>query len=216
MGRTPLTLTDLEPKKYSYLLSLQDYVPFPLEVNLEAAQNVTVPATLTRARAPLDVYSSPPGARVTAVSGSERTELGTTPIVKRPVDFGRYRILIEKEGYFAKELSLRIDEDRTYNLEAALDLKPGSIKVATDPDNARVSIDGVYRGNSPLVVAKVAPGPHKVTASTSFGSESADAEVGPDATEEVSLSIKKPALSFITAAILTALCAALYASAAGN
>ncbi|HEY3044020.1 MAG TPA: PEGA domain-containing protein, partial [Vicinamibacterales bacterium] len=49
-------------------------------------------------------------------------------------------------------------------------LAAGSLHVRTEPAGAKVSVDGVARGSSPLVVADLAPGEHSVTVEGESGS----------------------------------------------
>jgi TolB-like protein len=216
LGATPVTLSDLAPRKYVFQLRLRDYVTYPLDITIEAANTLTVPVTLTKSQAPVDIYSTPSGAEVWADAGQGKTMLGLTPIQKRPIDYGSYRLSVKKDGYFTKELRLLVDEGRTYNVEAALAMKPASIRVETDPANARIFVDGSYRGNAPLALKGLDPGTHTVEAFTSFGSQSADVELGPDEEKAMSFSIRKPALSFISALVVSGLSLLLFFGAFRN
>ncbi|MDP3178071.1 MAG: PEGA domain-containing protein, partial [Spirochaetaceae bacterium] len=216
IGKTPITLTDLPPRKYVYQLVLQDYVVYPLDINVEASKTENIPVQLSKAQAPIDIYSTPSEAEVYADSGEGRVFLGKTPIQKKAIDFGMYMFSLEKAGFFSKELRLRVDGKKTVNIEAALVQKPASLRISTDPNNARVIVDGVYRGNAPVALKDLEPGSHRVEASTSYGARSIDIELMPDEEKEVSLAVSKPALSFISAAIISALSLLLFLGASGN
>src|SRR6185369_3775902 len=45
----------------------------------------------------------------------------------------------------------------------------GSLQVRTEPGGARISVDGVARGSSPVVVSDLAPGEHAVVVETDAG-----------------------------------------------
>ena len=52
----------------------------------------------------------------------------------------------------------------------------GSLQVRTEPAGAKVSVDGVARGVSPVIVADLAPGEHAVVVETESGIDEADGD----------------------------------------
>ncbi len=216
IGETPLTLADLAPRKYVFQLQLDDYLSHPLDITIEPAKTQVMEIALSKAQAPVDIYSNPPDAELFREGPEGRQSLGRTPLQKLPFDFGSHRLVLEKEGYFPKSFWLRVDENRSFNIDQKLAQKPAAIRISTDPDNARIIVDGSYRGNSPLLLKDYSPGKHRVEARTSYGSASAELELAPDEEKPVMLSIRKPALSFISAALVAGLSALLFFSVSGN
>ena len=106
--------------------------------------------------------SLPDGATI-AIDGLAR---GTTPI-KLSLAAGQYTVTI-KSGDVSRTLPLVVEAggvmSQYFELAPQLQLT-GGLDVVSDPSGAEVRIDGTLRGTTPLTVADVAVGPHKVTVS---------------------------------------------------
>ncbi len=95
----------------------------------------------------LDVKSEPPGARI-SVGGKD---YGRTPRMIHDLLVGEYRVKVDKPGYFSRQLVVTIDEGETTAREVALDDKR-QVRLSSDPEGARLYIEGVEQGRTPLRV----------------------------------------------------------------
>jgi hypothetical protein len=119
------------------------------------------------------VRSSPEGA-VVLVGGKRR---GTTPLVLRDLPLGRHDVRVSRPGYAPVERQISLTTtDPSGSLDLALtelvatgrrtpageSTSVGSIAALSRPSGALVYLDGRVIGRTPLVAARVAPGPHAV------------------------------------------------------
>ncbi|HVR69887.1 MAG TPA: TonB family protein [Vicinamibacteria bacterium] len=96
IGRSPVSLGDLEPGEHRIRLELAGHAPadftFPVA---EGAPPLTFNLKMSPLSAPLRVTSSPSSALVTV----DGRRLGATPLDAPPLVPGRHQIRIEREGY---------------------------------------------------------------------------------------------------------------------
>ncbi|MBX3270073.1 MAG: serine/threonine protein kinase [Sandaracinaceae bacterium] len=99
--RTPVTVTDLEPGTVTVRAELENYAPWTGQVDLSAGQVVQLPrAVLTLRQVSVRFESSPSGARVTLVRGSERRRVGDTPVTQAvDVSGGQWTVEMTRVGY---------------------------------------------------------------------------------------------------------------------
>jgi hypothetical protein len=69
----------------------------------------------------------------------------------------------------------------------------GQLHVRTDPAGASVTVDGERRGESPLVVADLAPGPHTVVLENALGSVTERVTIEPGVTAALVVPLNGPA-----------------------
>jgi len=72
----------------------------------------------------------------------------------------------------------------------------GGLEVTSDPEGARVSIDGMPRGQTPLTIPEFAPGQHRVTISSGGASVERTVAVTAGATATVVVVVWKPEPTF--------------------
>jgi hypothetical protein len=90
---------------------------------------------------------------------------GKTPVLLTDIPAGQHRVLIKKDGYEPKETLLNIqnEADRQPRL-ISLELRSllTAIKVISNPERAKVYLDGSYVGESPQSIQNVLAGKHQV------------------------------------------------------
>jgi hypothetical protein len=135
----------------------------------EAAPPAAVPAPAVAAVMPdaettgkASINSSPAGATV-VIDGQER---GITPALLA-LPPGEYTVELRR-GNISRALPVIVEADAT--VEASADLTPslsssGRLVVTSDPPGADVTVNGTPRGKTPLVLAAVPAGRHRVTVS---------------------------------------------------
>ena len=106
----------------------------------------------------LDIRSEPSGARVT-LGGAE---VGATPYTKERVSSGRHLVSLEMdlyEGVRDEIVEVRDGERTSKNF--CLEPDFGTLVVASSPSGAKVKVDGIEKGVTPLSL-RLSPGTYKV------------------------------------------------------
>lgn len=91
---------------------------------------------------------------------------GTTPLTIRRVRVGEHKIRVAKEDYNDWSKTIFVERGKTSYVFARLEplyrYRKGSIQVSSQPSHARVFIDGVDKGKTPLTVRRLKVGWHEV------------------------------------------------------
>jgi hypothetical protein len=135
-------------------------LPQVVEIDVRgAAEQQTVVAKLTPNWAPVQLATQPPGATV-LVDGAE---VGVTPL-EMQITAGERQIEAHLNGYNAWTNKVIVSAATPLQLpEVKLALADGRVDIVSNPTEANVSIDGEFRGRSPLTV-KLTPGKsHELT-----------------------------------------------------
>ena len=147
------------------------------------AASATAPAAAPAAvEGSATIISRPDGAQV-FVNGTAR---GVTPLtVTLPI--GSYTLELQN-GINKRSLPLVVEAGAV--VRQYVDLAPvsgdtGRLEVTSDPAGAQVSVDGVPQGTTPLVVATIAPGQHRVTIAGADGTVNRTVNVAAGATASV-------------------------------
>ena len=125
-----------------------------------AAAPVPAAASDTPAPGTASITSFPEGASV-SIDGELR---GTTPL-RLSMAPGSYSLELRR-GNISRVLPLAIESNTT--VEPFADLSPslatsGRLEITTDPAGAEITVNGVARGRTPLVLAAVPAGQYRVT-----------------------------------------------------
>ncbi|MFK7956179.1 MAG: PEGA domain-containing protein [Lysobacterales bacterium] len=164
----PLSQHQLEPGSYELTVRAPRYRDFSTTVDIEGRQlEQTVEAALEPAWADVEIVSMPIGATL-YVDGDP---VGETPLTAQIIE-GERTLSLQLEGF--KDWS----SDMPVTAGAQLSLPPVTlipadtlISVASSPESASVTVDGEYRGQTPLRLA-LAPGRSYRLAFTRAGFES--------------------------------------------
>jgi hypothetical protein len=91
---------------------------------------------------------------------------GTTPLTIRQVSAGKHRIRVVKKDYNDWSKTIFVEQGKMSYVFAQLEPlyrdRKGSIQVSSQPSRARVFIDGVDKGKTPLTVGRLKIGWHEV------------------------------------------------------
>ena len=117
----------------------------------------------------VSITSEPSGARV-SIDGEAR---GVTPLTVTLLA-GSHRVDLTS-GTKVRTHTLNVGAGRESSLHAALEVpasKPavGGLSISTEPSGARVWVDDHARGQSPVSISDLAPGPHQIRVSGPRGS----------------------------------------------
>ena len=150
VGVTPLNISGVTPGRYRLRVSADAYLPWEDSIEVVGrALEQTVAVQLVPAYARVHVESTPPGASV--LSGE--AIVGETPGVAR-VPEGRQTISVVLDGYKPADIPIAVLADTDVELEpVTLEKADGELTVTTRPSGANVTVDGRYRGQSPVRIA---------------------------------------------------------------
>jgi archaellum component FlaG (FlaF/FlaG flagellin family) len=161
-GRTPITVGDVTVGEHQIKITKDDYYDWSETVMVRSDRTSAVLARLDRIprTGSISVTSSPSHARV-FLDGEYR---GRTPLTIRNVRVGEYQIKVTKEGYYDWSQAIRVRPNVTNRVFAMLEPIPrtGSIAVNSSPRHARVFLDGIERGTTPLTITDINAGWHQV------------------------------------------------------
>lgn len=185
VGTTPLTDAEIVPGRHRFEFVAERHLPEVIELDVEgghAQQSVVV--ALTPSWAPVSVTSDPPGATV-SVDG---VGVGVTP-VELELTAGERALELTLAGHNAWRDRIMVVADEPQTLPAvALQPADGRIELASQPSDASISVNGEYRGRTPMSL-RLRPGrAHAITVAKP-GYETATRELSVDADSGRVLSI---------------------------
>ncbi len=152
VGTTPYH-TSLAPGRHLIVVSQKDYESSYRTLELSTVSMVEhfklQPVTST-----ILILSEPPGATVTR----DGATAGVTPLLLPEVAVGRYRIDIALTGYKPQQVELNVSRSTPQRINANLVSSSATLDVTSIPTGASVSVNGVYRGVTPIKVDKIQEG----------------------------------------------------------
>jgi hypothetical protein len=147
-----------------------------------SASSPAIPTVVTKATA--TITSNPPG----AVVGVDGQAVGITPLsLSLPVGAHLFDLRI---GDSTRSLALAVEAGKivSHHVDFAAPSAP-ALEISSDPPGAFVSVDDVRKGITPLSVAELSPGPHRVSISSGSTTLSRTVEVKAGATASVVVSL---------------------------
>ncbi|MGQ0700867.1 MAG: PEGA domain-containing protein [Panacagrimonas sp.] len=148
-GSTPLEALELAPGSHRLMLRAPRYQVHEAEVNIEGGgivQNLRV--NLVPGWAPVSIRSVPAGAEI-LIDG---VASGSTPKTLE-VGSGAHEIGLRLEGHAQWKDRIAVTANEPLDLpEVKLLPADGALKIASQPAGASVSVNGAFRGQTPLQV----------------------------------------------------------------
>jgi hypothetical protein len=170
-GITPVTLTDTAIGTHQLLLTKTGFNDYTRSVLIEPSTPVTVGATLIKSlpepttpslkTGSIAITSSPAGATVD-IDGIHR---GATPLILTEIPAGNHLVTLSFKGYDDWNHTISVGSGQMAAINAELEaIKEitGSLAVITDPPGADVSVDGNFKGVSPVTIQGLSEGMHTV------------------------------------------------------
>ncbi len=187
LGSTPLAQLEIEPGDYEMVVTLDRYLPYRQSISIAGrSQEQTFSAELAPAWADVSFNTEPPGADV--IVGGEL--MGVTPI-RAEVLQGAHEVTLKLAGHKAWQDDLRVEagEERTVPL-VTLERADGLVFIRSEPGNANVTINGDFKGQTPLEVA-LAPGQqHQITLFRSgFNTATRTVRTNPDEESDITIAL---------------------------
>ncbi len=159
-GQTPLRLFDITPGDHHATLLLANHEPAELFFTVNETAYSSQYAELVPLKGLLLVQSEPTGCDISL----DGLSLGTTPRLITSLDAGNnYRLLLQKPGFQPRAVDVKFDGRTPLVKKETLILDSGSLQLTSDPIGAAVMVNGIPRGNTPLVVKRIPKGRATVT-----------------------------------------------------
>jgi formylglycine-generating enzyme required for sulfatase activity len=150
VGKAPFGPVELEPGEHSVEVESSRYLPFQGVVSIPGLDlDETYSVQLVPRWAEVTIESEPPGARILA--GDE--EVGVTPATVQLLE-GTHDVTLAKDGYAAWDGSVVAEPNVAQQLPL-ITLQPADARliVNTIPRGANVTVNGRYRGQSPITLS---------------------------------------------------------------
>jgi len=147
IGATPLAEVELAAGEHTVLIRAERYKDFLGSIEIGGAGSTeTLRAELEPRWAAVTFSSHPKGATVRI--GGEM--VGTSPLTTDLLEGAHeYELLLAGHKPYRSRLAVVAGEPQSAPT-ARLDLVDGKLALASDPSGARVTVDGVYQGETPL------------------------------------------------------------------
>jgi formylglycine-generating enzyme required for sulfatase activity len=186
-GETPLTDSEITPGLHRIELSADRYLSQVLELEVRgASERQSLIAKLTPNWAPVSLATQPAGATV-LVDGMPA---GVTPL-EMQLTAGEREIEARLSGYNAWTDKVLVSAGVPVALpDVRLSQADGRVEIVSTPPEANVSIDGEFRGRTPLNI-RLAPGrSHRLTLTKpGYETSSRDLSVAADSGRKLSLEL---------------------------
>jgi formylglycine-generating enzyme required for sulfatase activity len=172
-GTTPLDALEVAEGDHEVTLRAEGYAPFTARINVAGGgETQTLEAVLRADRARVSFSSEPPGAGV-RVDGAP---VGVTPVAA-DLTSGERRIEVSLEGFRAESRTIRVTAEQPLAVPMfRLVALPGRLRITSEPPGATVSVEGRFRGDTPLELEVPAGSPQTVRAAKA-GHTAAEATV---------------------------------------
>ncbi len=159
-GRTPFFLTDLPFGEHRFSFSLAGHLPREIAAAFKDRVPQKILAELSINAGRVVVRSQPEGATV-RLNGVDR---GVTPCEIPDAPSGDHTIEVAKEGFEPHVEKFAVRAQETREVSAVLKALPTVLNVVSIPSGARIYVDNQYRGDAPLKLTDLPPGPHRLRA----------------------------------------------------
>ncbi|MFA7172790.1 MAG: PEGA domain-containing protein [Kiritimatiellia bacterium] len=198
LGSTPLLVTTLRPGDHRLSIALPGFQTKEINLTLNGRTPHREVVALVADSGTLNITSEPTGAEV-QINGITR---GKTPCEIDRIPGGSVKLAVKQDGYtpHLRDIALAAGERQQLNIE--LEPLPGSLKIITIPEGARVYLGNEFKGESPYNLIDIAPGSYRIRVEMAGHTPLArdiEVEKGTSRTEEFRLTRNTGILTIITA-----------------
>jgi len=154
-GLAPVTLFDLAPGRHHVKFRMPGYVEHDRYITVEEGRPSQHSDVLEPEKGLLLVKSDPEGCEITV----DGVAMGLTPRLITTLNTRDAHVMtLRKAGYREADFEIRFSGRSPIVREETLILDSGVLTIETEPAGARVMVNGVDRGTSPLTVSEVPKG----------------------------------------------------------
>jgi hypothetical protein len=183
VGQTPFLLQNQPFGEHTAILRHPGHSPQQIAWTVADERPQSISATLASNVGRVRIESRPEGANV-LIGGRPR---GQTPLTVT-LEQGEHAVRLEAPGHAPHEQNVVVLRDQTARVEAALQLLPGSLKVASVPPGAALHINGRQYENTPATIADLPPGSYEIRVEKpGFDDATRQVELAPGQEVEVTL-----------------------------
>jgi len=161
---TPAVIDSLATGNYSLSISKDFYESQKFPVSIEPGKTKSIKCDLQPTFGNIEVE---------ALEDSEifidKEKVGTTTYSGRILG-GVHILEVRKEKYYDYSQTISVEVGKPYKLKPKLDPKVGVLSIMSNPPEASIYLDNVYKGKAPLIIRDVLIGSHALRISkTSYG-----------------------------------------------
>lgn len=157
-GKAPLLSTELSAGRHKVVFRLEGYDPREVDLEIRDRTPQICAMNMRSIYATIRVESTPPGAAV-MLDGIHK---GQTPCAVEEVLLGDHKLKLVREGYKDFETDLRVAQTGAQPVSVQLEEKFAALDVVSAPPDARVSLNGEYKGRTPLQISGLRDGVYSV------------------------------------------------------
>lgn len=193
VAETPHTLTNISPGEVVVHLEKPGYESWTTSVLISPNSHEVLDVHLEEKKGMFNVSSKPDSAGVylRRADATEKTFIGYAPILNYKTTIGDYLVEVEKTDYFNGQKKISVLHDELTDVGIRLVEKPGRILVTTNPQNARIFLDGSFKGRSPLLLETIPKGTYEFKTSLPFAEKEQIISVQPNQETKINNSFKK-------------------------
>jgi len=161
-GTTPLLISNVKVGEHNIKFTKKDYYDRSKTVQVKENTTTYIAARLKPIPKTGSIYiNSTPSNAKAYLDGAYQ---GKTPLNISNLEVGEYQIKISKDDYYDWYSTVQIKQNITTQVFAQLEPIPmtGSLYVTSSPHYARVFLDGIERGTTPITIADIEMGWHEV------------------------------------------------------
>jgi hypothetical protein len=175
----PVVISGIGPGKHLIVVNKLGYQEERRTIEAVPDQRLNVELQLRPIHGLLLIHSKPDGATV-EIDGAYR---GETPLLVSDLPLGKYRAKLTHAGCQTKEIDLTVDRRAPKRFYVELTSDSATLVIASKPEGASVTVNGISRGKTPCTVGQVPEGdaavelsiegyqPHKQTVRLVAGQE---------------------------------------------
>lgn len=157
-GRTPFLATDLPFGDHKVSFKLEGYEARDTALKIEDPTPKLCQMNMRSNYVVLQVDSKPSGAAV-MIDGIHK---GKTPCIVDDVLVGNHVLKLVLDGFKTYQDELKLTQTGKFPVMIQLEEQLAVLEVTSAPADARVTVDGEYKGRTPLQVTGLRDGPHAV------------------------------------------------------
>ncbi len=193
VARTPHTLSNITPGEVVVNVEKEKYEPWTTSVFISPNSHETLDIVLNEKKGKFIISSKPELASVYLIHPGEmeRQFIGTTPLLNYETTVGGYIIEVEKEDYFSNQKDIVVLHNELTDVGIELEEKPGTIFVSTTPENARIYLDGSFKGRSPIQLDQIPKGTYQFYMGMPFAEREQTITVQPNQQTKINNTFKK-------------------------
>ena len=144
IGDTPVLLPELALGSYSASVQMQGYTRRDISWKVQNGRPILINVPLMNNIGTLTLDSDPEAAEI-EIDGQS---YGVTPF-KDFIEQGQHKVRLSKNGYKPYEKIVTVNRDETTELNARMEMLPGSLTIESVPSGAALFINGIDYGVTP-------------------------------------------------------------------